>query len=474
MKVSMLTNGTMDPRKLTACTLSGKFSEEVLFKHYKELASSKFKNNPILNLTFMENEDTEIRSSSGSNPFIVACLNEIIVQYGLRSFDPEDLFAHPALGYKVPGYVDIGFIINGFGEGKDSYIAKTLVEKMRSINPKLDFPMGIGISNLRLENDNNSPYQLSFYLKRDAKPMQLSKQAVDENSKSKGLIRLTMTRGEFRESDYEDISKSEINGNIYMINPFLLDQNIHLLEEEVAGRAAEVDPYDFAISLPNGKFAEEIFNEFQEINKTKFNSKFLDILSLKRNPVNNFIEYIAGGNYFASVLMNEILERRDLCLLSHEHLERIPGAKEKMHHQSLDMYLYLATEDEPNKYLAIDIHNQLKAMKKEDIKMLNKDFGDTFRIPLIIPLRRLTLRKDESSPYGLAFDLKKPTSVRNFPDLGVRDYGDSGLVGLITYSGETSCKNPYQDLAASDDRVSRIGVANPTLIKKSYNLDIEN
>jgi hypothetical protein len=149
-----------------------------------------------------------------------------------------------------------------------------------------------------------------------------------------------------------------------------------------------------------GDFGKAFFEEYKGRVKSDYdNVKSLNVLSY-----NNGI--VRGSNPFAVVLANQILKQEGLRTASQADLEKIL----KINAMNLtgsyeDTALVLRNEDNPNSYLAKNLRKQIKSRNPKQ------------KMPVMIPLNRLKLRKDQSSDYGLAFNLTDETELVYSPIL---------------------------------------------------------
>lgn len=164
------------------------------------------------------------------------------------------------------------------------------------------------------------------------------------------------------------------------------------------------------VGFLEGEFGKAFLEEYQgRVNADYNGNSVLNALSYSNNVVK-------GSNPFAVVLTNQIIREEGLRTATQADLERVL----KINAFGLnvldlrgfyeDTGLVLRSEDEPNRYLAKNLAEQVKSRKKK--------VGKT---PIVIPLNRLELVNDLNSPHGLAFDLTDESEIIYAPVLGGKD-----------------------------------------------------
>lgn len=209
-----------------------------------------------------------------------------------------------------------------------------------------------------------------------------------------------------------------------------------------------------------GDFGKTFLKEYNGRVKADYkNANVLNILSYSDNVVKN-------SNPFAVVLANQILKHEGLRIATQADLERVLKTNAfNLKGTYEDTGLVLRTEDDPNKYLAKNLTEQVKSRGKKAGK-----------IPIVISLNGLKLVNDSNSPHGLAFKLTDESELIYAPILDgknngklfletgkyglpeklgtgnrtlyTRDSGLSGLFlgrGLVLYSNYASLENSYVD-----------------------------
>ena len=152
-----------------------------------------------------------------------------------------------------------------------------------------------------------------------------------------------------------------------------------------------------------GDFGKAFLEEYQGRVKADYNGNSnLNVLSyrggLGLEPLSiNVLTYsdgvVEGSNPFAVVLANQILRQEGLRTATQSDLEKALRIGWDLRGTYKDTALVLRSGDEPNKYLASNLMKQVKARNPLQT------------MPVMIPLNGLELRTDQSSHYGLAFDL---------------------------------------------------------------------
>jgi len=190
----------------------------------------------------------------GSNPFANVLVNEIISEKGLNTAtqaDLEEIIRTKSVPYKdLEGlYEDSGLVLINCQE-PNSYLANDLLNKIKEQNQlrnlffskRTRLPVMIPLKNLRLRNDDNSPYGLAFDLIGETiyAPILKSNDLfyADINKKT-GLPKSYTRKRHFRLSpntnglnrffmsgstslvydDYRLFEDSDKNGRIIVINP---------------------------------------------------------------------------------------------------------------------------------------------------------------------------------------------------------------------------------------------------------------
>ena len=148
-----------------------------------------------------------------------------------------------------------------------------------------------------------------------------------------------------------------------------------------------------------GDFGKPVLEEYNGRVKSDYNNaSALNVLS--------YDDKVAGGsNPFAVVLINQIVSQEGLRTATQADLEKIL----KLNALDLrgfyeDSALVLRNQDDPNKYLAKNLAEQIKARQK-------------LRYPIMLPLNGVELVNDSDSEYGLAFKLKEDAEIIYAPQL---------------------------------------------------------
>ncbi len=159
------------------------------------------------------------------------------------------------------------------------------------------------------------------------------------------------------------------------------------------------------IGFLEGDFGKAFLKEYQGRVKSDYNdNSSLDVL--RQEGV------VKGSNPFVIVLTNQILRKEGLRTATQADLEKalkldvlpLRGIYE-------DTGLILRSEDEPNKYLAKNLAEQVKTT-----------VGKT---PIVIPLNGLELVNDSNSPHGLIFKLTDESELIYVPILDGKNNGKS-------------------------------------------------
>ncbi|MEK6914049.1 MAG: hypothetical protein AABW83_00200 [Nanoarchaeota archaeon] len=214
-----------------------------------------------------------------------------------------------------------------------------------------------------------------------------------------------------------------------------------------------------------GEFGKYILKEYNSRVKEDYSdNKNLRVLSYSDG-------IIKGSNSFAVVLINQIIRENNLRTATQADLEkilRLNALNLKGFYE--DSALVLRSEGEPNSYLAKDLLRQLPAKQK---------------LPVMISLSDLELKKDDNSDYGLAFNLRDNSKViynhileGNTGFFYSKDLDKNGLpkeVGLKGnrnfYSGNSGLSRLYLDedldQYADDDDLAISGDSCRVVIVKS-------
>ena len=141
-----------------------------------------------------------------------------------------------------------------------------------------------------------------------------------------------------------------------------------------------------------GDFGKEVLAEYEGRAKSDYgNADALNVLSYSNGVV-------IGSNPFATVLINQIVRANGLRTATPADLEKALSVGIDLSEGYSDSALVLRSVEEPNKYLAENLANQIKARG-------NKKYL------AMIPLNGLELVKDASSPHGLAFQLREDANI---------------------------------------------------------------
>ena len=202
-----------------------------------------------------------------------------------------------------------------------------------------------------------------------------------------------------------------------------------------------------------GDFGKAVLQEYNvKAEKDYGNASALKVL----NYNNNIVE---GSNPFAVVLINQIIEQEGLRTATQADLENVLKVNAlPLRRQYEDTGLVLRSEDNPNKYLAMNLMQQIKT-RNPNAKM-----------PAMITLSGLELVADASSPYKLGFRINDSTEI--FYDLSVLNkdgdfssedidkktglpvkFGDKGNRHLYTRNSSLSRLCLGWNLFASSDNV---------------------
>ncbi len=142
-----------------------------------------------------------------------------------------------------------------------------------------------------------------------------------------------------------------------------------------------------------GDFGKEALGEYKERASEDYNNnRYLTVLNFQDNVVK-------GSNPFAVILMNQVLAQEGIRTATPADLELILRTNAlNLRNQYEDSALVLRSTDDPNKYLAKDLEQQLKARGK-------------VKYPLMIPLTSLELINDDNSNYKLTFKLRESSVI---------------------------------------------------------------
>ncbi|UCD04480.1 MAG: hypothetical protein JSW73_02505 [Candidatus Woesearchaeota archaeon] len=148
---------------------SGRFG---ILKEYEAIRVDQYNNSEALNVL---KYDRKIGIMRGSNCFAAVLVNELVSDLGLEVANPIDL--EGILSRSFPpvnlrhNYTDSALILidNNVDENTvNLYLAENIRNQLKKIN-KFKTPRIIPLSELKLINDEKSPYKLSFQLKDNAK-----------------------------------------------------------------------------------------------------------------------------------------------------------------------------------------------------------------------------------------------------------------------------------------------------------------
>lgn len=231
-------------------------------------------------------------------------------------------------------------------------------------------------------------------------------------------------------------------------NPRLLQTAKRWMNDEVPEERTEekkrktsiLDPKDFTYRFLEGDEGRDVLAEYNsKVNSNYRGVSALNVLSFEDNVVK-------GSNPFAFVLLNRILESRDLSVATPADLERV--LKEgilDLKGTYGDSALVLRSESEPNSYLAKDLIQQIG--KK----------GIQVNYPLMIPLDGLELMYDGNSPCNLSFELTRDSQLIYAPqfdnknnELKFNEGDENGLPIFkqkgkrVLYTGEGGLRRLYR------------------------------
>lgn len=141
--------------------LSGDFGKEVLAE-YKGRAKTDYGNLSALNvLNYSDNVVT------GSNPFAVVLVNQIVRENGMRTATPSDIEKALQAGVNLNGtYEDTALVLRS-KDDPNSYLAKNVADQI-SARQKLKSPIMVPLAGFDLVKDTSSPHSLAFKLREDA------------------------------------------------------------------------------------------------------------------------------------------------------------------------------------------------------------------------------------------------------------------------------------------------------------------
>ena len=161
------------------------------------------------------------------------------------------------------------------------------------------------------------------------------------------------------------------------------------MKAEFEGRLLIEVPKDTPkIGFLEGDFGREFLAEYNGRASKYGNNSSLGELSIQDGLVK-------GSNPFTVVLANEVLAKEKLRTATQADLEKALKLRVlELRENYEDTGLVLRSEENPNSYLARDLTKQLRA---RNIK---------FEYPVLLNLTDLSLKVDQDSDYGLAFNLK--------------------------------------------------------------------
>ena len=116
---------------------------------------------------------------------------------------------------------------------------------------------------------------------------------------------------------------------------------------------------------------------------------------------------VKGSNPFYVTAVNEVISPEGLWTATPADLERAIDAGVELEGTYEDSALVLRDEEEPNKYLARTLAEQIKPKK----------------FPAMVLLKDLRLKEDKESQYGLSFKLKDGAEVIHAPQLSGENHG---------------------------------------------------
>lgn len=181
----------------------------------------------------------------GSNPF-GTCLVDMIVRPAVRVATPPDLQAillargQTASTIEIRGgYKDVALVLRSVKE-PNSYIAERLVEQL---DPKIEWPVAVYLSGLKLVKDPKSPCSLSFKFTSETRalhaPILDSKSGHFDDahvdgatglptriggtgrylySTTEGLCRLYLGRGSSIDTIWDELGNSQADGRVAFID----------------------------------------------------------------------------------------------------------------------------------------------------------------------------------------------------------------------------------------------------------------
>mgnify|MGYP001593696924 FL=1 len=145
-------------------------------------------------------------------------------------------------------------------------------------------------------------------------------------------------------------------------------------------------------SFLEGELAREVHDWIQKT--------YPDFPNITKINYDSNDKIIKGSNPFYVIAVNEHFRAnsqiRTATQFELEQILKTNSLELKVCYE--DTGLVLRSKDEPNKYLAQDLAGQIK--KRQKIKL-----------PLMIPLRGLTLKQDSNSPHKYSFQLTNETEI---------------------------------------------------------------
>ena len=159
----------------------------------------------------------------------------------------------------------------------------------------------------------------------------------------------------------------------------------------------------------------------------------------------NTVEYedniIKGSNPFYVVAVQEFLPQ-GIRVATQADLEKILKTKIlKLEGQYEDSSLVWRSNQDPNKYLAKDIHEQLK------LRGINLKEGK----PYVIPLFTLKLREDSESEHKLAFDITDLT-LQSYFEAPILNSKSGSYINPSEMNDATGLPNKVYDKQVSGNR----------------------
>ena len=210
---------------------------------------------------------------------------------------------------------------------------------------------------------------------------------------------------------------------------------------------------DVNYSFLEGDFGREILEEYRRLTKQDYQeASALNVLSFADNVVK-------GSNPFAFVLLNQILNKRNMAIATPANLERaLEQGTIGLKGTYGDSGLVLRSEGDPNQYLAKNLADQ--------VKQRGYTVGQD---PVMIPLTGLDLNYDASASSNLVFQLTDSSEIIYAPQLSYKndcndfDKGDEKGLPIFDSSGSRTlysnvkggltrlCRDWDLDLDARDD-----------------------